>query len=85
MSHYNLGLLAVSPAFQGKGIGKALIGAFLDLSDRDPGSQGTSLETAAPANLGLYARHGFKMRSSGAVEQATLWCLFRPKHAPDES
>lgn len=81
MPHYYLGVLAVSPAAQGKGIGKALIGAFLDLSDADPGSKGTALETGTPANLGLYAHFGFSTRSTGPVEQATLWCMFRPKPA----
>ena len=81
MPYYHLGAIGVRPGFQGAGVGKALIQAFLDLSDRDPRSHGTELETATPSNLGLYGRFGFQTRSSGALEQVTLWCMFCPKAA----
>ena len=81
MPHYYLGVLAVRPRFQGMGIGKALIQAFIDLSDRDSRSQGISLETASPSNLGLYGRLGFQTRSSGALDRVTLWCMFCRKLA----
>ena len=81
MPHYHLGVIGVRPGFQGKGIGKALIQAFLDLSDRDPRSRGTELETATPSNLGLYGRFGFQTRSSGALDRVTLWTMFCPKVA----
>ncbi len=79
--HYNLGLVGVRPGFQGQGIGKALIRAFLDLSDRDSRSQGTALETAAPSNLGLYGRFGFQTLTSGPLDRVTLWAMFCPKAA----
>ena len=81
MPHYYLGVLSVSPAFQGRGIGKALVRAFLDLSDRDSRSQGTSLETATPSNLGFYRGLGFHTRFSGPLGAVQLWCLFRPNPA----
>jgi ribosomal protein S18 acetylase RimI-like enzyme len=81
LPHYHLGMLGVSPGSQGLGIGKALILAFLDLSDGDPLSTGTSLETAAPANLGLYGHFGFQTRHSGPLDKAQLWCMFRGKPA----
>ncbi len=84
MPHYYLGVLAVHPKFQGMGIGKALIGAFLDLSGRDSRSQGTSLETASPSNIELYGRFGFQTQSTGALDRVTLWCMFCPKPADPE-
>jgi ribosomal protein S18 acetylase RimI-like enzyme len=79
MPHYYLGVLAVRPDFQGRGMGKALLRAFVDLSDSDPLSGGTALETAAPANLDFYGGQGFEVRASGPLAQITLWSLFRPK------
>ena len=76
--HYHLGVLAVAPRFQGMGIGKALLETFLRLSDEDEKSHGTVLETASFANVRLYERFGFSPRSSGPVDSATLWCMYRP-------
>lgn len=77
--HYNLGVLAVRPECQGLGVGKALISAFLSLSDLDEHSEGTAIETASPANVALYDQFGFQARASGPLETVTLWCLYRPK------
>jgi GNAT superfamily N-acetyltransferase len=77
--HYVLGVLAVRPDLHGKGVGKALILAFLDLSDQDPASQGTALETANPDNLLIYDRFGFGIKASGPLGPVTLWSMFRPK------
>lgn len=77
--HYHLGLLGVDPACQGKGVGKALVAAFLALADGDPESLGTNLETGTPENLGYYESLGFDIRGSGPLGDATLWCLYRAK------
>jgi GNAT superfamily N-acetyltransferase len=77
--HHYLGVLAVQPEVKGKGIGKALLRAFVDLADGDPLSLGTALETANAANLGLYESVGFQTRGTGLMDQTRLWCLFRPK------
>jgi ribosomal protein S18 acetylase RimI-like enzyme len=81
--HYHLGLLGVDPACQGKGHGKALVKAFLTLSDGDPESLGTNLETGTPENLGYYESLGFDIRGSGPLGDATLWCLYRVKPGTD--
>jgi len=57
------GTFAVHPAFQGRGIGKQLLGASLDYLRRRPGRT-IGLETmpGSPGNLGLYLKRGFQPR-----------------------
>lgn len=57
------GTFAVLPEYQGRGIGKRLIGASLDYLCQDP-SRVIGLETMpeSPYNLGLYLRRGFQVR-----------------------
>jgi GNAT superfamily N-acetyltransferase len=83
LPHYDLGILAVRPDWQGKGVGKAVLLAFLDLSDQDPASTGTALETANPDNLPIYDHFGFGIKAAGPVGQNTLWSMFRPRPAGD--
>lgn len=58
-----LGTFAVLPAYQGRGIGKALIAAGLDYLRKEP-HRVIGLETMpdSPYNLGLYLRLGFEAR-----------------------
>jgi GNAT superfamily N-acetyltransferase len=74
--HYYLGVIGVAPQTRGTGAGGALLRAFCQLSADDPLSSGVYLETANPANLGFYARHGFVSRGSGPLGRGSLWCLF---------
>jgi len=57
------GTFAVLPEYQGRGIGKRLIGASLEYLRRDP-ERVIGLETMpeSPYNLGLYLRQGFQVR-----------------------
>jgi ribosomal protein S18 acetylase RimI-like enzyme len=77
--HHYLGVLAVDPDLQGRGIGARLVGAFCALADGDPASAGVALDTSDPANLDWYARFGFTAMGSGPVGPATVWSLFRPR------
>jgi len=78
--HYYLGVVGVAEAAQGHGVGQKLIGSFLDMSDADPLSDGTFLETANERNLAFYQRLGFSLAGYGEVDHKTrLWCLYRPK------
>lgn len=80
--HYYLGALAVRPGLQGRGLGRALTRAFLDLSAADPASEGTSLETAEARNCRLYEGFGFVTRAEGPVGAAHVRCMFCPKESP---
>ncbi len=80
--HYYLGVLGVHPNRQGVGAGGNLITAFCRLSEMDPISSGTYLETASAENVAYYKRCGFDVAGSAAINtDVVLYCLFRPKRA----
>ena len=56
--HRYLGVLAVDPSAQGRGVGRALIAVGLRSSDED--GDVTYLETAKQDNLAWYSRFGFE-------------------------
>jgi ribosomal protein S18 acetylase RimI-like enzyme len=57
--HWHLGPIGVDPELQGRGIGKAMLAAFLDMVD----GQGAAayLETDVDRNVALYEQFGFKV------------------------
>lgn len=57
--HWYLPVLGVDPAFQGQGIGGALLQPVLELADRD--QQACYLDTNNEKNLPFYERHGFRV------------------------
>src|SRR4029453_1719673 len=63
--HWHLGPIGVHPELQGRGIGKALLAAFLDMAD----ARGTPayLETDVDRNVALYERFGFKVIDQEAI------------------
>jgi len=75
--HYYLGVIGVHPSLQGKGAGRALLGAFCAPSLKDPNSGGVYLETASPASLQFYYKNGFDLRGKGSLDSTTVWCLYR--------
>jgi ribosomal protein S18 acetylase RimI-like enzyme len=75
--HWYVSHLAVAPEAQGRGIGGRLLDHGLRRADAN--HVGTYLETANPANLAFYARHG--LREVGLVDVAgapPVWLLWRP-------
>ena len=73
--HY-LGLLAVEPRLQGRGVGGALVRAGLARADRD--GVGSYLETGTEANVGFYRRHGFDVAGRIPLPTApTHWAMWR--------
>lgn len=83
VAHYYLGVIGVQPELRGTGLGSRLLRAFCRLSDADPASHGTYLETARPSNVRFYARHGFEVAGSGRLGPGVeLWCMFRPRSHP---
>ena len=79
LPHYYLGVLGVNPAFQGKGIGAALIERFFAASDADMVSSGVYIDTANPSNVNYYKKFGFKPAGEAVLDPLTRhWTLFRP-------
>lgn len=71
-----LGLLAVDPSAQGRGIGSALVRAGLTRSDRD--GVGTFLETGTVENVGFYERHGFRVTDDVELPYGPRhWAMWR--------
>lgn len=78
--HYYLGVLGLHPSLHGLGAGAALIRDYCSISDADPASSGTFLETCSPKNVPFYRRMGFEVQSEERLDaRTTIWCLFRPK------
>jgi ribosomal protein S18 acetylase RimI-like enzyme len=74
--HEYLWFLGVHPAWQGHGIGAALLNAVLERLD-DEGSA-AYLEATSPDNVRLYHRHGFEINGViNAHGGAPLWQMWR--------
>ena len=57
-AHWYVMVVGVAPEKQGKGIGRALLQPIIERADT--AGQPCYLETAQPANVGLYERLGFR-------------------------
>lgn len=75
--HYYLGVIGVHPSLQGKGMGRALLGAYCAPSLQDSNSGGIYLETASAASLQFYYKNGFELRGKGSLDSTTVWCLYK--------
>ena len=75
--HWYLELLGVSPAFQGHGIGSALLAPVLRRADQE--GLPCYLETFLPENVPFYRRHGFQVAHAGAEPQSGIryWAMAR--------
>jgi GNAT superfamily N-acetyltransferase len=74
-----LGVLAVEPGHQGKGIGSSLMRPLLERADRE--RLPVTLETGQPKNLPLYRRHGFEVSRElppPAPGGPVIWTMKRP-------
>jgi ribosomal protein S18 acetylase RimI-like enzyme len=75
--HWYLSHLAVAPQAQGRGVGGRLLRAGLAGAEAD--GVGVYLETANPANLPFYGRHGLTQVGTVEVGSAPpVWLLWRP-------
>ena len=57
--HWHIGPIGVDPDFQGQGVGKALLGSFLEMADEDGPT--AYLEADVDRNVSLYEKFGFRV------------------------
>ena len=57
--HWHIGPIGVTPAFQGQGVGRALLGSLLEMADED--GPPCYLETDVDRNVRLYETFGFRV------------------------
>lgn len=77
-AHYYLEYLGVEPAFQGKGLGSALMAELTRRADQV--GVGCYLETATEHNVPLYRRFGFEVREQKEIIGLPAWFMWRPIH-----
>jgi ribosomal protein S18 acetylase RimI-like enzyme len=78
-AHYYLFAIGVDPAFQGRGIGSALLHA--GLSQCDAAAESAYLEASTEGSSRLYARHGFRVTQELEVRPGAppVWLMWRNK------
>lgn len=75
--HWYLPIIGVTPAWQGRGFGAALMRPVLERCDRDRSA--AYLEASSPRNRALYERHGFEVveECRYASDGPPLWRMWR--------
>ena len=74
--HYYLPVIGVSPEWQGRGFGSALLRPILERCDRE--ALPAYLEASSPRNRALYERHGFAVVEEMRVKDSPpLWRMWR--------
>ena len=76
-SHWYLPAIGVTPTWQGRGYGAALLRPMLERCDAD--RVPAYLEASTPRNRALYERHGFEVVHEGsyADDAPPLWRMWR--------
>lgn len=77
--HHYLYFLGVEPAFQGRGLGSALLRHLGALADAE--RQPCYLETDSPDNVRLYERHGYRVDGEHELADMSglrMWLMTRP-------
>ena len=79
--HYYLGTLGTDPAWQGKGLGSAVLQPVLERCDEE--AIPAYLESSKERNLAFYHRHGFEVIRELVVpdEDVKLWLMWREPRA----
>ncbi len=77
--HDYLFTMAVAPAEQGKGYGKALLEEVHRHSAANSTSCGVALDTENPDNLGWYEHFGYTVTARSRLGAVSIWHLFRSK------
>lgn len=81
-SHYYVDVIGVSLSHQGKGLGRKLLKALHDISQKDPESSGVCLFTENENNARFYQRMGYEILAEfDVVKGLHSWACFRPDTA----
>ncbi|MDQ3403323.1 MAG: ribosomal protein S18-alanine N-acetyltransferase [Actinomycetota bacterium] len=84
----NVHTIGVDPVWQGKGVGKMLLGALLDRADEAAAQVFLEVRTDNEAAIGLYAAHGFAQinvrRRYYQPSGADAYTMARPARAVEE-
>lgn len=86
LRQWHLSWLGVDPAYQGQGIGSALMQPVL--ARADAGGVACSLATFTEANVRFYQRRGFRVVAEGAISGSgpRIWIMQRdPAYTPQYS
>jgi GNAT superfamily N-acetyltransferase len=78
LAHY-LGMIAVRPDVQGRGLGRQLIDAVKARARSDPISTGVTLNTELASNLPFYEKMGFTKGSEADVGSLHTWSFYWPR------
>jgi len=78
--HWYLGTFGVDPARQGRGLGRALLAAWLGRVDADAAA--VYLETDRAENVPFYERAGFGTVRETSVLDVPIWCMRRESRVP---
>jgi ribosomal protein S18 acetylase RimI-like enzyme len=76
-AHWYLALLGVRPSAQGRGLGRALLGAWL--AEVDAAAGAAWLETDEPRSLGLYRSAGFEVAEEIRLLEVPVWLMRRER------
>ena len=84
-AHWYLGVLAVRPARQGRGLSRAVLTPILGAADRT--GTAMSLETGTESNLAVYERFGFRTYAQVDIPGGGphLWVLERVGRPPGDA
>ena len=74
--HYYLEYIGVEPAFQGKGVGSAILMHLCERADKE--KVGCYLENANPINTPFYQRFGFQITQEKEIIGIPTWFMWRP-------
>ncbi|MCH7562964.1 MAG: GNAT family N-acetyltransferase [Gemmatimonadetes bacterium] len=75
--HHFLAKLAVHPAYQRRGLARALLEDLHDWS-AESGSAGVALDNGNPENVPFYESFGYRVTHHARIADMELWWMFRP-------